>query len=173
MEFEEKQSLKLWWLYILVAIDAVMIASIVLFDKGGMSFNDLKAVYFAPLWAVILPFAIIYLIQKNVLTLQISQLGIAYRYFPFKRKLKSHKWEEIDKAYITNYDAFGDYGGFGVKNRLWFKFNDKAYLLNDKNKGIQLEFKNGKKLLFSSNRIDELEIFLINLKTRYNIQAIQ
>lgn len=173
MEFEEKQHLKLWWLYLLVGIDAIIVLSIMLFDKGGMSFTDLKDVYFAPLWAVLLPFMIIYLIQQNVLTLRINQEGIFYRYFPFKAKLKHHQWDEIEKTYITKYDAFGDYGGYGVKSRLWFKFNDKAYLLNDKNRGLQLEFKNGKKLLFISNKIDEMELFLINLKTRYNIQAIQ
>jgi len=173
MEFEEQQHLKLWWLYLLVGVDAIIVLCIVLFDKGGMSFTDLKAVYFAPLWAVILPFAIIYLIQQNVLTLRINEEGIYYRYFPFKARLKYLKWDEIAKAHITKYDAFGDYGGYGVKIRLWFKFDDKAYILNDKNRGLQLEFKNGKKLLFSSNRIDEMELFLINLKTRYHIQAIQ
>ncbi|WP_145855476.1 hypothetical protein [Pedobacter suwonensis] len=173
MEFEEQQHLKLWWLYLLVGVDAIIVLCIVLFDKGGMSFTDLKAVYFAPLWAVILPFAIIYLIQQNVLTLRINEEGIYYRYFPFKARLKHLKWDEIAKAHITKYDAFGDYGGYGVKIRLWFKFDDKAYILNDKDRGLQLEFKNGKKLLFSSNRIDEMELFLINLKTRYHIQAIQ
>ncbi|SDG99723.1 hypothetical protein SAMN05421827_11483 [Pedobacter terrae] len=173
MEFEEKQCLKLWWLYILLAIDAIMVLSIVLFDKGGMSFQDLKAAYFAPFWAVLLPFAIIYLLQKNVMTLQINAEGIAYRYFPFQSKLKLLSWTTMEKVYINKYNALGDYGGFGVRNRLWFKFNDKAYLLNDRDKGLQIEFKNGKKLLFSSNKIDGLEMFLLNLKTRYNIQAIQ
>ncbi|MBO9674619.1 MAG: hypothetical protein J7577_14310 [Sphingobacteriaceae bacterium] len=173
MEFEERQSLKLWWLYVLLAIDAVMVFSIVLFDKGGMRFETLKASYFAPFWAVLLPFAIIYLLQKNKMTLQISAEGISYKYFPFQTKLKLLSWDNIEKVYINKYDALGDYGGFGVRSRLWFKFNDKAYLLNDKDKGLQIEFKDGKKLLFSSNRIDEMEMFLMNLKTRYNIQAIQ
>ncbi|WP_293788299.1 hypothetical protein [uncultured Pedobacter sp.] len=173
MEFEEKQHLKLWWLYLLLGIDAIIVLSIVLFDKGGMSFTDLKAVYFVPLWAVVLPFAIIFLLQKTVLTLRVSNEGVFYRYSPFKVKLKHLQWDEIAKAYITKYDAFGDYGGYGVKNRLWFKFDDRAYLLNDKDKGLRRELKNGQKRLFSSNRIDEMEMFLINLKTRYNIQAVQ
>lgn len=57
--------------------------------------------------------------------------------------------------------------------RLWFNFKDKAYLMNDKSRGFQIVFKNGKKLLFSSNKVDALELFLINLKTKYNIQAIR
>jgi len=173
MEFEEKQTLKLWWLYILLAVDAVMVVSIILFDKGGMSFQDLKNVYFMPFWALLLPMLIIFLIQRNILTTKINLEGISYRYFPFHIKPKLFHWKDIDKVYINKYDALGDYGGWGVRYKLWFKFNDKAYVLNDKNKGLQIEFKNGKKLLFSSNKLDELELFLINLKTRYNIQAIQ
>jgi hypothetical protein len=172
MEFEEKQNLKLWWLYILLGVDTIIVLSIVLFDKGGMSLQQLKDNYFLPFWAVLLPFAIVFFIQRNTLTLQINQEGVSYRYFPFHRKPNLFKWLNIEKAYIRKYDAFSEYGGFGTKTRLWFKFGDKAYILNDKNKGLQLEFRNGKKLLFSSNKIEELEMFLINLKTRYNIQAI-
>ena len=56
MEFEEKQNLNLWWLYILLGLDAVIVLSIVLFDKGGMDFQVMKQAYFAPLLAVLLPF---------------------------------------------------------------------------------------------------------------------
>jgi len=173
MEFEERQNLNLWWLYILLGIDAVMVLSIVLFDKGGTSLQDLKSNYFAPFWAVLFPFLIIFLIQKNKLTLKINAEGITFKYFPFNVKPRILHWTDIEKAYIRKYDAFSEYGGYGVKNRLWFKLNDKAYILNDGNKGLQLEFKNGKKLLFSTNKVDEVELFLINLKTKYNIKAIE
>jgi len=173
MEFEEKQNLKLWWLYILLIVDAAIVLSIVLFDKGGMSFKDLKATYFAPVWAVLLPFLVIYFVQKNVLTTKFTPEGISHSYFPFQIKPKLIPWRDIEKVYIDKYDALGDYGGWGVRYRLWFKFNDKAYILNDRDKGLKIEFKNGRKLLFSSNKLNALEMFLINLKTRYHIQAIQ
>ncbi|MFC3559123.1 hypothetical protein [Pedobacter jamesrossensis] len=173
MEFIEKQRLKLWWLYILIGIDAVIVLCIVLFDKGGMNLQDLKNVYFAPIWAVLLPFSVIYAIQKNILTLKINENGVSYKYFPFTRSFKLYNWNSLDKVYINKYDALGDYGGWGIRYRLWFKFRDKAYILNDGNKGLQLEFKNGRRILFSSNNRDELELFLINLKTRFKIQAIQ
>lgn len=173
MEFEEKQTLKLWWLYVLLAIEAVVVLSILLFDKGGVSFQALKTMYFTPIFALLFPFLIIYALQKNVFTLSINENRIAYKYFPFHIKLKPFLWNEIKKVYINKYDALGDYGGWGMRYRLWFKFSDKAYLLNDKSVGLQIEFKNGKRLLISSNKIDEMELFLINLKTRYNILAIQ
>lgn len=173
MKFEEKQSLKLWWLYILLAVNAITVISIIIFDKGGMNFQDLKKIYFLPFLAIVLPFAIIFIIQRNKLTLSITPEGIIYRYFPFSNRNSVFQWINIEKVYINKYDALGDYGGWGVRYRLWFKFNDKAFLLNDQSKGLQIEFKNGKRLLFSSNKIEELELFLINFKTRYNIQAIQ
>lgn len=173
MEFQEKQHLNLWWLYILIGIDAFMVTTIVLYDNGGMSFQDLKAIYFLPVWAVLLPFAIVFFVQRSTLTLNISNNGISYRYYPYNWKFRNVNWDAIESIYITKIDAFGDYGGFGVKNRLWFKFNDKAYILNDKTKGLQLKFKDGKLLLFTTNKLEEMEQFLINLKTRYQIKAIQ
>ena len=173
MEFEEKSSLKIWWLYLVTAVTIFPTLAVLIFDKGGLNLAALKGMYFAPVFAILLPFLIIYLVQQNKLTLKINAEGVSFRYLPFHFKPNRFRWMSIEKAYIRKYDAFSEYGGYGVKTRLWFKFKDKAYLLNDKSKGLQLEFKNGKKLLFSSNRIDEMELFLINLKTRYNIQAIQ
>ncbi|MBC6112133.1 hypothetical protein ACFOG5_07210 [Pedobacter fastidiosus] len=156
-----------------MGIEGIIVLSILLFDKGGLSFQALKEMYFAPIFALLLPFLIIFALQKNVLTLSINESRIAYKYFPFNIKPKPFLWNEIEKVYINKYDALGNYGGWGMRYRLWFKFSDKAYLLNDKSVGLQIEFKNGKRLLFSSNKIDEMGLFLINLKTRYNIQAIQ
>lgn len=172
MEFEEKQHLKLWWLYILLGVEAIIVLSIILFDKGGMSFQQLKAIYFLPFIGILLPFALIYVLQKNTLVLKINTDGISYKYFPFRISLKLFAWNNIKKVYIKKYDALSEYGGWGYRTRLWFKFKDRAYLLNTESKGLQIEFNNGKMLLFSSNKIDELELFLINLKTKYNIQAI-
>ncbi len=172
MEFEEKQHLKLWWLYILLGVETIVVLSIILFDKGGMSFQQLREIYFLPFAAILLPFILIYIIQKNTLTLNIDADGISYKYFPFRISKRLFDWKSITKVYIRKYDALSEYGGWGYRTRLWFKFKDRAYLLNNESRGLQIEFSNGKKLLFSSNKIDELQLFLINLKTKYNIQAI-
>lgn len=173
MEFEEKQGLKIWWLYLITGITVFPTAALLLFYQDGLTFEELKNMYFAPLLAICSPFLIIFLTGQSKLTLTINSNGVSYRYFPFQPTLKNHQWISIEKAYIRKYDAFSEFGGYGMKNRLWFKIRDKAYLLNEANRGLQLEFKNGKKLLFSTNKIGEMESFLINLKTRYNIQAIQ
>jgi hypothetical protein len=177
MEFIDKQRLKLWWLYILLGIETIIVLSIILFDKGGMSFQDLKNIYFLPIVAILVPYLLVYLICKNSLTLKIDQCGINYHYWPFARK-KNISWTKIDKIYIRRFDALGEYGGWGLKHRLWFnpdsyRGNDKAYILNDKNLGLQILLHNNKKILFSSSKIDELSLFLINLKHQYHIGAIE
>jgi hypothetical protein len=173
MEFEEKQGLKIWWLYLITGVSISPGLAIIFLSKEGLSLEDLKGMYFAPILALLSPLMIIYLIEKSTLTLRMDQHGIAYRYFPLQFNYKRQSWENVEKAYLKTYDAFSEYGGYGVKSRLWFKVNDKAYLLNDGNRGLQFEFKNGKKLLFSTNKIEEMEAFLINMKTKFNIQAIQ
>ncbi|QPH40131.1 hypothetical protein [Pedobacter endophyticus] len=172
MEFEEKQALKIWWLYLVMGATTLPTIAI-LFSKYGPGLEGMKEMYFAPVFAALSPFLIVFLIQKSKLKLKLTEAGFSYRYFPFHIKTKVLDWAAIEKAYIRKYDAFSEYGGFGVGIRLWFKFSDRAYILNDKNKGLQLELKNGKKLLFSSNKIDEMELFLINLKIKYNIEAIR
>ncbi|MCX2574049.1 hypothetical protein [Pedobacter sandarakinus] len=173
MVFIEKQGLKIWWLYLIAATTIFPTVAIALFYNGGMGWNELTASYFAPIWAGLIPFALIYLLAQCKLTLKIDDDGVSYRYALVSWKLKYIPWREIDKAYIRKYDAFSEYGGYGVRYRLWFKLKDKAYLLNDHNMGLQLELKNDLKVLFSSNKIEELNVFLVNLKKEINIQAIQ
>ncbi|MES2418261.1 MAG: hypothetical protein V4541_08725 [Bacteroidota bacterium] len=172
MEFEEKQQLKLQWLYILLGLETIVICSILFLDKGGMSWQDLRENYFLPILAILFPYVVIYFVTKNSLTLRINPDIITYRYWPFSWQ-KSISWAQIDKIYLRKYDALGEYGGWGVKYRLWFKFNDKAYIFNDKNIGLQLELDNHKKILFSTGKQEELNLFLINLKQTQNIGAIE
>ncbi len=171
MIFEETQKLKLWWLYILLGIETIIVLSVLFLNKEGMSWAALKQVYFMPLIAILLPYLIVFLITENRLTLKMDASGITYRYWPFVRR-KHLEWAAIERAYIRKYDAFGEYGGWGLRNRLWFKLNDKAYIFNDKNVGLQLELAH-KKILFSTDKLDELTLFLINLKRQYPITAIE
>ena len=78
----------------------------------------------------------------------------------------------MTSVYMRKYDALGEYGGWGLRYRLWFKFNDRAYVFNDHSKGLQVELSNGKKVLFSTTKHEELSLFLINLKSKYNLAAI-
>lgn len=172
MEFEEKQHIKLWWLYILLGFETIIVCSIIFLDKGGMSFQDLKKAYFLPIFAILIPYAVVYVVTKNTLTLKINQSGINYSYWPFAKN-KNISWTQIEKLYLRKYDAFSEYGGWGMRTKLWFKFKDKAYIFNDNNVGLQLKLNDDKKVLFSTAKLEELTLFLINLKRTNSIGAIE
>lgn len=172
MVFQESQRLNLWWLYILLGLESIVILCLISFGKDALSHAQLREMYYMPFLAILLPFLLIFLITRNRFELKIDESGISYHYWPFTRR-KRLSWTQINRAYLRKYDALGEYGGWGVKHRLWFKMNDKAYIFNDRNVGLQLELNNRKKLLFSSEKSEELNLFLINLKNTFPISAIE
>jgi len=172
MEYIEKQHLKLWWLYLLLSVDAVIVFSLVFLSNDAPSAAEIKAAYYLPIIAVFLPFLLVFLINKTRFKFRIDENGVSYSYRPFIRK-KQISWTQIERAYLRRYDALGEYGGWGMRHRLWFKRKDKAYIFNDKNIGLQLEMKAAQKVLFSTNNEAELQLFLINLKRAYPIHAIE
>lgn len=172
MEFIEKQQLKLWWLYILLGIETIIICSVLFVGKHKITWQELNDAHYLPIFGILLPYLIVYVVTKNSFTLKINANGINYRYWPFTRN-KFISWQQVNTLYFRKYDALGEYGGWGCRNRLWFKFNDKAYIFNDGNLGLQIELTNSKKILFSTSKLDEIRLFLINIKRTQNIGAIE
>lgn len=173
MQFEEKQRLNLWWLYVLIGIETIVIACVMFIGKNALTNKELQESHYMPLLASALPLLVMLLIHNLKFKYSISENGINYQSIFFWSKTIHLNWNSINRAYIRQYDALSEYGGWGIKRKLWFKLRDKAYIFNNSNKGLQLELNNNKKLLFSITNPNELEIFLINLKTKYQIQAIE
>lgn len=172
MEFTEKQHLKLWWLYILLGIETIIVCSVMFLGKQKISWQELRDAYYLPIVAILIPYIIIYIVTNNAFTIKINANGIHYRYWPFVRN-RTLSWQQINAVYLRKFDALGEYGGWGYRHRLWFKFNDKAYIFNDGNLGLQIELANNKKILFSTSKLEELTLFLINIKRTQNIGAIE
>jgi hypothetical protein len=97
------------------------------------------------------------LLIANLIT-EISSEAITYRFFPFINKKRTIPWHDIEKAYIRQYSPLKEYGGWGIR----FGSNGRAINLKG-NQGLQLEFRNGKKLLIGTQKPEELQKFLIQL----------
>lgn len=54
MEFEEKQGLKIWWLYLITGLTIFPTVAILIFYKNGPSMQDLKQMYFLPVFLLFL-----------------------------------------------------------------------------------------------------------------------
>lgn len=88
----------------------------------------------------------------GVLHTRVDAEGVHYRYAPFKRKFNTIRWTEMKKVYIKQYDAFGDYGGWGIR------WGADGWLYNMHGDiGLMINKKKGSNLLLGTQRPDELE----------------
>jgi hypothetical protein len=80
----------------------------------------------------------------------IDQDGIHYRFFPLISRVKMIAKEEIDHYEIREFRAKREYGGRGVRFG-FFNKRGRAYIVSG-NTGLQIYLKNGKKVLFGTQR---------------------
>lgn len=99
--------------------------------------------------------ALLFLFSR--LETKIDHLGVYVRFLPILVKWRFYPWEEIQSAGIRQYSPLLEYGGWGF--RIGIMGQGNAYTLSGK-QGLQLEFKNGKKLLIGTNREKELSDFM-------------
>ena len=94
------------------------------------------------------------------LVTEINSNTISYRFYPFILRDRFIYWEDIENAYIRQYKPLKEYGGWGIR----FGFGGKGRAFNvSGNFGLQLELKNGKKLLIGTQKPQELEALLRTL----------
>jgi hypothetical protein len=105
---------------------------------------------------IILVFVELLLITFSMKTV-INNDGIFVKIIPM-RKYQQFAWQDIEKAYIRKYKTILEYGGWGY--RLYFGIGKKlAYNIRG-NIGLQLELKNGKKVLIGTQRGGDIEEIL-------------
>ena len=153
--YREEQRFSLWlrWLIALsmtLAVSLSIFSLTNIFSEGGPS----------DIWPIItvgicLPIAIGVLFLLAKLETEVRSDGLYVRYFPIHINFKRFTTSDLSKYYAREYDAGLEYGGWGIKYGLRLR-TGKAYSVNG-NKGVQLVFKNGKKLLIGSQRAEELE----------------
>jgi hypothetical protein len=78
--------------------------------------------------------------------------GLYVRYFPFHFKYKKINPDDLTEYCARQYSPLREYGGWGIKCGK----GGKAYNVKG-NRGLQLVFTNGKRLLIGSQKPDELE----------------
>jgi hypothetical protein len=94
------------------------------------------------------------LFLKLKLKTRIDEMGIHYQFYPFQFSYKKIVWNSISTCTIRNYNAFSEFGGWGMKRRIYGK--GRCYTTKG-NIGLQLELKNGKKKLIGTQKKDELQ----------------
>lgn len=153
--FKEEQRFTQLWL--LVLLGTSLIVPVVLTTKEYLKENTTMSTteYILVLLGIILSIAFIFLFK---LTTRIDEYGIHYQFFPFHLSMKKIAWSEINKAYVRNYEPISEYGGWGLKNLFWKKNGSAVNISGDI--AIQLELKNGKKLLIGTQKEQEAKSVL-------------
>jgi len=94
---------------------------------------------------------ILFLMLKVKMILEIRESELIYRYLPFIFREKKISREEIERFEVRQYRAIQEYGGWGFRQRRRFRNKGLAYNVRG-NVGLQLYLKNGKKILFGTQR---------------------
>ena len=161
--FNEVQRQTQKWIYFLILILLlVVIFGMVQQLVFGKPFgNPSVRNWVLPLFLII-PLGLFIFLRLNVLHTEISEAGIQYKFSPYHSHTRSIQWNEIDKCYVRVYSPVKEFGGWGVR----FSIRDGGKALNVKgNYGIQLELKNGEKLLIGTQKPEEAKQVLESLKS--------
>ena len=113
--FKETQRFTQTWLMVLLVISAIVpliFISKEYFKDKSMTLQE----YLTTLAIVFVSLGFIFFFK---LTTRIDEFGVHYQFFPFHFSFKKIAWENIEKAYVRNYDAITEYGGWGLKGRLF------------------------------------------------------
>lgn len=160
MEFKETQRFKRWWVWAaLIAVNAIFVYAIVqqlFFDKpfGNTPMPDTRLLAIA-----FIPLSLFVFVISIKLDTSINSEGIRYRFYPFQLKETFIEWEELSDAYMRTYNSFYEYGGWGIRVGSG-KSNKAINTSASSNTGLQLEFKNGNRLLIGSAKPGEISAIL-------------
>jgi hypothetical protein len=115
-------------------------------------------------WLVLvalLTFLSLALVLLARLRYQLDERGLHYRFMPFHLKEHHIGWEEVKDIRLRKYDALAEFGGWGIRLNL---SGNKAYnVMRDDGQGLEIEKKDGKKILFSSRKPQEARAFIERL----------
>ena len=97
---------------------------------------------------------------------KVDQEGIQYRFKPFHRRRRHILWTEVAEVTVKTYRPIMDYGGWGIrKGRKGSAYNVFG------NQGLALVLKSGKRVLFGTQRPEELRRLIKQLRERAFIQS--
>ena len=161
--FKEEQRFTQTWLIVLLII-SITIPILIMVNEyskenSSMTLNEL-------LLTSLLMIAVVIPIFFFKLKTRIDETGIHFQFFPFHFSIRTIAWSELKSVKTRKYDAISEFGGWGLKGGfIWKKSKGVAYNTSG-DLGIQLEYKNGKKVLIGTQKIQEVNLVLKNYENK-------
>jgi hypothetical protein len=145
---------QLWVRVLMIGLILGLLASTI----NNLYFDDLIAFLVYQILPLAVAVMVGFLVFKTKLTTRIDKDGIYVRLSPLHFSDKFFSWNEIEQAYVRQYKPILEYGGWGLRglgrNRA---FNIKG------NQGLQLVFRNGKRLLIGTQHPEQMNDLLKEL----------
>lgn len=157
--FKEKQRFTQWWLWLLLIVivgDSLWQTFKTIQTQNGIHFPQiLTSVFFELLPAIL----IIALMGSILLNTEIKPDGIYVKFSPIHRSYRQYLFSDLTSIQIRKYKPLLEYGGWGIRG-----FGSNKALNISGNIGLQLIFKDGRKLLIGTQQQQELGNVLSQLK---------
>ncbi len=153
--YREEQRFGLWLRWLIVASMALTVPlSIFSLTKttSEQGAPEILPIILLTIAGIFVPIAIAVLFLLLKLETEVRSDGLYIRFFPAHIHFKRFTAEDLTEYYARQYKPIREYGGWGIRCGR----KGKAYNISG-NKGVQLVFKSGKRLLIGSQRAEELE----------------
>jgi hypothetical protein len=156
IQFRETQRFNQWWLWLLLlGIKVRLIFEI--FSEQQFGNNPMNNIELLIAIGIIIMVTTLFLTFR--LDTKINNDGIFVRFFPIHIKFKHYSWYSLTKVFVRQYSPIFEYGGWGLRGLFG---NNSAYNISG-DKGLQLEFTDGKKILIGTNKASELKEVLVKI----------
>jgi hypothetical protein len=158
--FSETQRFKTWWAWgTVLALNILFLYAILQQLILGKPFGNKPAPDFVLVLVELFLLALLIFLITIKLQTSITGTGIGYRFSPFHFKERRIEWHELNDAYMREYNSFHEYGGWGIRTgsaKTGKAINTSA----SSNKGLQLIFSDGRRLLIGTARPGEVQAVL-------------
>lgn len=156
---EEQRFTQPWlWIVLILAVGAMIVpmfiglyTQLVLGEPwGNQPMSDSGLLWGSGL-EVLFAIGLFLLFAKMKLIVKVSESGLCFRFPPLIIKEKMIAKDELSTYQIREYKPLKEYGGWGIRfgrGKIGKAYNVKG------NIGMQLELKNGKKVLFGTQRAE-------------------
>ena len=166
--FKEEQKIKRIWLWILAFIGFGSAAGIGFLQLGAyfdmvenVGSTDKAMQLVSGILLALIGIGFLYIFTAIRLQTEVRKDGFYWRFPPFLRKWRNIDPKEVKYLYIRQYRPIAEYGGWGYR----FGFSGKAYNMRG-NIGLQFVLDTNKKVLFGTQKPDELEKALKKIMQR-------
>ena len=161
--FNEEQKITKGSMHMLLTIGAIIPTFIIIKEWINATDKSISA-NLSSFIAILIIILVHIFIYSAKLKTRIDEFGIHYQFFPFHFSYKKIAWTAIENRYIRSYSPISEYCGWGLRYTFSKK---KGNALNvSGNIGIQIELKNGKKLLIGTNKKEEAKRVLATYKNK-------